>query len=60
MKTITIIPKIIEEESKNHKIVYNTSANGFYKKKIIHKNTNNIDSTESLLKRKTIITKQRQ
>ena len=44
-------PEIIEEEKKNQKIFYNTNANGFYKKKIIHKNTNDIDSTnKSLLK----------
>lgn len=44
-KTNNKNPKITEEEKKNHKVLYSTCANGFYKKKTIHKYTNNTIST---------------
>ena len=42
---ITKNSNIIEEEKKNYKNFYSTSTNGFYKKKIINKNTNYITPT---------------
>ena len=51
-KTNNKNPKITEEEKKNHKVLYSTCTNGFYKKKIIHENTNNtISTTKSSSKR---------
>jgi len=41
--------KIIKEEKKNHNNFNSTCAKGFYKKKIVHKNTNNTSSKPKLL-----------